>query len=155
MRKKLELLAEKATFRVVMRGVIRSAPAKDVLEVVDFAKAQGFAPRILLLHDQAFTAIGDALDLVAEGKHPAFSWRRLITGHAPELSELRRFVNIQPILDYGALEPGGKATKVIRATIAELGLTPDRGVRVRLTGSVAFRTRNSPRGPTAPRSTAW
>ncbi len=84
------------------------------------------------------TAIADALDLVAEGKHPAFSWRRLITGRAPEPSELRRFVNIQPILDYGDLQPGGKATKVIRATIAELGLTPDRGVRVRLTGSVAL-----------------
>ena len=86
----------------------------------------------------AVTAIADALDLVAEGKHPAFSWRRLITGRAPEPSDLRRFVNIQPILDYGALEPGGKATKVIRATIAELGLTPDRGVKVRLTGSVAL-----------------
>ena len=86
----------------------------------------------------AMTAISDALDLVAEGKHPEFSWRRLITGRAPEPSDLRRFVNIQPILDYGDLEPGGKATKVIRATIAELGLTPDRGVTVRLTGSVAL-----------------
>jgi hypothetical protein len=87
---------------------------------------------------EAFTAIGDALDLVAEGKHPAFSWRRLITGHAPEPSELRRFVNIQPVLDYHDLEPGGRATKAIRATIAKLGLTPDKGVRVRLTGSVAL-----------------
>ena len=40
------------------------------------------------------------------------------------------------MLNYGDLEPGGQATKVIRATIAKLGLTPDRGVRVRLTGSV-------------------
>ena len=86
----------------------------------------------------AFTAVADALDLVAEGKHPAFSWRRLITGQTPKPSDLRRFVNIQPILDYDDLEPGGKATKAIRATIAELGLTPDRGVRVRLTGSVAL-----------------
>ena len=51
----------------------------------------------------AFTAIADALDLVAEGKHPAFSWRSLITGNAPKPSELRRFVNIQPVLDYGLL----------------------------------------------------
>jgi uncharacterized protein len=87
---------------------------------------------------QAFTAIVDALDLVAEGKHPAFSWRRLITGNAPKPSELRRFVNIQPVLDYHDLEPGGRATEAIRATIAKLGLTPDKGVRVRLTGSVAL-----------------
>ena len=51
LRKKLELLAEKAKFRVVMSGVIGSAPPEEVLQVVDFAKAHGFTPRILLLHD--------------------------------------------------------------------------------------------------------
>jgi uncharacterized protein len=86
----------------------------------------------------AVTAIANALDLVAQGKHAAFSWRRLITGHAPEASELRRFVNIQPVLNYADLQPGGRATKAIRATIEKLGLTPDKGVRVRLTGSVAL-----------------
>ncbi len=86
----------------------------------------------------AVAAIADALDLVAEGRHPTFSWRRSITGRAPQASELRRFVNIQPVLDFSDLQPGGKATKAIRATIAKLGLTPDRGVRVRLTGPVAL-----------------
>ena len=62
----------------------------------------------------------------------------LITGRAPEAPELRRFVNIQPVLDFHDLEPGGRATEAIRATIAKLGLTPDRGVRVRLTGPVAL-----------------
>ena len=52
LRKKLELLAEKATFEVVMSGVIGSAPAEEALEVVDFAKAHGFTPRILLVHDE-------------------------------------------------------------------------------------------------------
>jgi MoaA/NifB/PqqE/SkfB family radical SAM enzyme len=52
LRKKLELLAKAAKFRVVMSGVIGSAPPEEVLEVVDFAKAHGFTPRILLLSDQ-------------------------------------------------------------------------------------------------------
>jgi hypothetical protein len=52
LRKKLELLAKKATFKVVMSGVIGSAPAQEALEVVDFAKAHGFTPRILLVHDE-------------------------------------------------------------------------------------------------------
>ena len=86
----------------------------------------------------AVTAIADALEGVAQGKHPAFSWRRLITGHPPEPSELRRFLNIRPILNYGDLQPGGQATRAIRATIEKLGLTPENGVRVRLTGSVAL-----------------
>ena len=84
----------------------------------------------------AVSAIADALERVEQGQHPAFSWRRLITGREPKPSDLRRFVDIQPVLNYGDLEPGGQATKAIRATIAKLGLTPDRGVRVRLTGSV-------------------
>ncbi len=49
---------------------------------------------------------------------------------------MRRFVNIRPVLDFNDLQPGGKATQAIRATIAALGLTPENGVRVRLTGSV-------------------
>ncbi len=84
----------------------------------------------------AVGAIAEALEKVEQGQHPAFSWRRLISGRAPEPSDLRRFVNIQAVLNYGDLEPGGDATKAVRAAIARLGLTPERGVTVRLTGSV-------------------
>ena len=52
LRKKLELLAGKATFQENMSGVNVSAPAEEALEVVDFAKAHGFTPRILLVHDE-------------------------------------------------------------------------------------------------------
>ena len=83
-------------------------------------------------------AIADTLELLARGNNPAFSWRRLITGRAPKPSELRRFVDIQPVLDFNALQPAGKATAAIRGAIVRLGLTPDRGVKVRLTGPVAL-----------------
>ena len=83
-------------------------------------------------------AVADALERVAEGKAPAFSWRTLITGRTPKPSELRRFVNIQPVLDFNDLQPGGKATAVIREAASRLGLTPEKGVKVRLTGSVAL-----------------
>ena len=84
----------------------------------------------------AVSAIADALEKVEQGGHPAFSWRKLLSGKALEPSDLRRFVNIQAVLNYGDLQPGGDATKAVRAAIAKLGLTPDRGVTVRLTGSV-------------------
>jgi uncharacterized protein len=86
----------------------------------------------------ALVAIADALELLAKGKDPAFSWRKLITGRAPEPLELRRFVNIQPVLDFDDLRPGGKATAAIREAVSRLGLTPQRGMNVRLTGSVAL-----------------
>jgi uncharacterized protein len=86
----------------------------------------------------ALTAIADALETLSSGKFPAFSWRKLITGKTAERSELRRFINIQPVLDFDDLQPGRKATAIIREAAARLGLTPERGVKVRLTGSVAL-----------------
>lgn len=52
LRKKLSLLSKYARFKVVMSGVIGSAPPSEALEVVDFAKSNGFIPRILLIHDE-------------------------------------------------------------------------------------------------------
>jgi hopanoid biosynthesis associated RND transporter like protein HpnN len=86
----------------------------------------------------ALTEIADALETLSNGKYPAFSWRKLITGQTPEPSELRRFINIQPVLDFNDLQPGRRATAAIREAASHLGLTPERGVRVRLTGSVAL-----------------
>jgi len=86
----------------------------------------------------AMAAVADALGRLAQGKGPAFSWRTLITGRTPKPSELRRFVNIQPVLDFNDLRPGGKATAVIRDAASRLGLNSEKGVKVRLTGSVAL-----------------
>jgi uncharacterized protein len=113
-----------------LRGVLRTlSQAIDGVRLGK-SKLEGLRP--------ALAAIADALELLAKGKNPAFSWRRLITGRAPEPSELRRFVNIQPVLDFRDLQPGRKATAAIREAIFRLGLTPERGIKVRLTGSVAL-----------------
>jgi len=113
-----------------LRGVFRTL--SQSLEGVRLGKAK--------LDDlkPALAAISDALELQGNGKVPAFSWRTLITGRAAEPSELRHFVNIQPVLDFGDLQPGSKATAVIREAASRLGLTPEKGVKVRLTGSVAL-----------------
>ncbi len=81
-------------------------------------------------------AFGDTLASVADGGKPFFSWRALVTGAPPSARETRRFIEVQPQLDFGALEPGASATDAIRAAAASLHLTPDNGVRVRLTGPV-------------------
>ncbi len=51
LRKKLELLSKHARFKVVMSGVIGSAPPDEAVDVVRFARDNGFIPRILLIHD--------------------------------------------------------------------------------------------------------
>jgi uncharacterized protein len=113
-----------------LRGIFRTL--SQSLEGVRLGKAK--------LDDlrPSFAGIADALEALANGKAPAFSWRTLITGRAAKSSELRHFVSIQPVLDFGDLQPGSKATAVIREAAYRLGLTPEKGVNVRLTGSVAL-----------------
>ncbi|HYC18413.1 MAG TPA: MMPL family transporter [Pseudolabrys sp.] len=113
-----------------LRGILRTLSQSIEGVALGKSKLEDLRP--------ALVAIADALEGLVNGKHPAFSWRKLITGRVPEASELRRFVNIQPVLDFGDLQPGHKATAAIREAISRLGLTPERGVKVRLTGSVAL-----------------
>ncbi|HEY4940477.1 MAG TPA: MMPL family transporter [Rhizomicrobium sp.] len=81
-------------------------------------------------------ALDGALESVVGGHTPFFSWRALVSGAPAATRETRRFIEVQPQLDFGALEPGASATDAIRAAAASLHLTPANGVRVRLTGPV-------------------
>ncbi len=113
-----------------LRGVVRTL--SQSLEGVRLGKTK--------LEDlkPALAALADAFERLAKGESPAFSWRELIAGRPPKASELRRFVNIEPVLNFGDLQPGGKATAVIRDVATSLGLTAERGVKVRLTGPVVL-----------------
>src|SRR5260221_32976 len=126
----LGTLAAEPTLRGVFRALSQS------LEGVRLGKAK------LEDLEPAFAALADAFELLAQGKTPPFSWRELIAGRPPKPSELRRFVNIEPVLDFGDLQPGGKATAVIREVTSTLGLTPERGGKVRLTGSAGRSARS-------------
>lgn len=52
LRERLKIVAQHKKFRVVLNSVIGSAPAEEVLEVIDFAKAHGFVPRVQFMHDE-------------------------------------------------------------------------------------------------------
>jgi uncharacterized protein len=82
------------------------------------------------------TRIVKTLEALLAGGKGAFSWSELMMGEDPTARELRRFIQVKPVLDYSALEPGAAATEVIRSTVQSLGLVPARGISVRLTGSV-------------------
>ncbi len=86
--------------------------------------------------DVPLSLFADSFGAAASGQVRYLSWRAMTTGARPRPEELRRFIEVQPMLDFNALEPGEKASKAIRADAQELGLTPENGVRVRLTGDV-------------------
>src|SRR5262249_23827946 len=85
---------------------------------------------------QPLQKFAGALEAVVTGKPPTFSWRELISGHKPDRRELRRFILVQPVLDYRALEPGKLATDAIRNAAHDLGFDAHAGLRIRLTGPV-------------------
>jgi uncharacterized protein len=82
--------------------------------------------------NMAAATIADAL----AGRAAHFSWRVLANGRPPQPGELRRFLEVDPVLDYKALEPGRTATDAISRTVAQLHLASAYQARVRQTGLV-------------------
>jgi hopanoid biosynthesis associated RND transporter like protein HpnN len=80
--------------------------------------------------------LANVLEKIHAGESPSFSWRELITGQASDRRELRRFILVQPVLDYSALQPGQAAAAAVRQASRELGFDADPHLRVRLTGPV-------------------
>ena len=85
--------------------------------------------------DRPMVAFNDTLEKASRGKAVFLSWSTMFTGTVGG-DRLRAFIEVQPKLDYAALSPGETAENAIRQTARTLGLTPDKGVRVRLTGPV-------------------
>ena len=75
------------------------------------------------------------VESVAKGLPAEFSWKTLVQGDTRPL-DLHRFVEVWPVLDQNALEPGGKATAAIRKIASQLGLHTKFGADVSLTGPV-------------------
>jgi len=111
-----------------VRGVMDA-----VSRVVDGAQAD---PAQFDALASPLSRLADALEGVLAGRSPSFSWRELFDGRAPDRRELRRFVLVQPVLDYSALEPGEYVTRAIREKAHGILLDADPRIRVRLTGPV-------------------
>ncbi len=81
-------------------------------------------------------SFSDTIEKALGGSDATFSWRELANNGPLPASDKRAFLQILPILDFQALEPGQAATDAIRAEAANLRLAEDFRARVRLTGPV-------------------
>jgi uncharacterized protein len=83
------------------------------------------------------TVTADTVDAVMANKPVYFSWQELLAGgEGGEANSKRKFIDVQPKLDFTNLQPGEAATRAIRQAVADLKLSQDYGARVRLTGPV-------------------
>ena len=83
-----------------------------------------------------FTELERTLDALKAGKPVPHSWRRMMMEGEPDLRETRHLIEALVKLNFGTLQPGKIPSAFIRTTASELGLTPENGVTIRLTGPV-------------------
>ena len=100
------------------------------IEDADAASAVAVAP--------ALERIADSVERVAAGRPAMLSWRGLMAGEGTlAAQERRKFIVVQPVLDFGSLAPSAAPIRAIKAAAFDLGLDPEQGYRVRVTGSPA------------------
>ena len=83
-----------------------------------------------------FSMVAQTIESVLNTGSGTFSWRELVSDKPLTDSDRRSFIEIKPILDFNALEPGKDATDAIRQAAKDLNLAGEFGARVRLTGPV-------------------
>jgi len=82
------------------------------------------------------TMAADTLDEILAGHDTAFSWTKLLNGGTVKPEESRQLIEIVPVLDYSALEPGKAATTAVRQAAEDVGLSKTYQAQLRLTGPV-------------------
>jgi uncharacterized protein len=81
----------------------------------------------------------EAIDSAVNGRAAQLDWNALFSqGNQAATSAARAFVMTNAQLDADAVLQGEKPIAAIRAAAKQLGLTPEHGYKVRLTGSVAL-----------------
>jgi hopanoid biosynthesis associated RND transporter like protein HpnN len=83
-----------------------------------------------------FNYVAETIETILDKGSATFSWRQLISDKPLTDSDKRAFIELKPVLDYQALEPGKAATDAIRQAAADLDFAGKYQARVRLTGPV-------------------
>jgi len=86
--------------------------------------------------DRPFNLIAQTVEDVLTKGDATFSWRELTSDKPLTDSDKRAFIELKPVLDYQALEPGKTATDAIRQAAKDLDFAGQYSARVRLTGPV-------------------
>jgi uncharacterized protein len=129
------LTRQLATAKPLISRLAANRTLKGVMDAIQLG-LMGVQAGQLKLDDavRPMTLLSDTVEDVLAGKPASFSWRVLMQGRPAKESELRRFIEVKPVLDFSALEPGQRATSAIRQAASDLKLDAS----VRLTGPIAL-----------------
>ena len=80
----------------------------------------------------------EALSARIEGRPYHLSWAEVLAEGDFDLDARRRFLLVQPVLEFDEFQPAKRSILAVRRIANELGFTPESGVSVRITGDVAL-----------------
>jgi hopanoid biosynthesis associated RND transporter like protein HpnN len=128
-----------ATAEPLLSRLAAEPSLKGLMESIGLALT-GVSAGQLKLDDAVFSMnlLSDTVENVLAGRPASFSWQVLMNGRPATRSELRRYIEVRPILDFTQLEPGRAATTAIRQTATKLNLASELGAKVKLTGPISL-----------------
>ena len=84
--------------------------------------------------EDVINRLGDVAHSHLDGEGYQLSWADVITGRDSTPRDRRRFLLVEPVVDFSQLSPAEQSLLALRATIDELGFNSGDGVVVRATG---------------------
>jgi hopanoid biosynthesis associated RND transporter like protein HpnN len=83
-------------------------------------------------------AFDRGLQAAAQGHPEPVSWQKLLGGSLSDRAGPNRFVLVQPVQDFGSIEPGAAATAALRHIAAGVPTIADGRATFRITGQIAL-----------------
>ena len=143
------LFLSKDEISTILDQMIQAQPMLGIL--ADDPNLRGFSGMISLMLqgvergetdfnqlDAPFNTIAATIEANLAGQNEPLAWQSMSSNEKPLPRDLRKFILAKPVLVYTDLEPGAASSQALRTVVNDLHLTPDHGVHVRLTGSVAL-----------------
>jgi hopanoid biosynthesis associated RND transporter like protein HpnN len=122
----------------ILVGTLTADPSlRGVMKALSFA-ADGVQGGEIKLDQLVWplSLAGNTLNDVLADRPARFSWQALVQGAPPQAAQLRHFIEVEPVLDFSALQPGRKATDAIHQAATDLKLAETFGATMQLTGAV-------------------
>src|SRR5918995_263359 len=89
--------------------------------------------------DDILGAMARVVEAQLAGQLGELSWQSALAGERAA-SPSRELVIAQPMLDFGSMAPAAAAIAALRADAADLGIAPEHGLRLNLTGAAVLDT---------------
>jgi hopanoid biosynthesis associated RND transporter like protein HpnN len=134
-----ELTDRLAEAQPLLAALVEDPSLRGLAGFLDLALRErpgdGAAPQL----DRMLDAMAQVVEAQLAGRYGELSWQRALQG-AEDAAPAREVVVTQPKLDHSSMAPAAGAIAALRSEAAALGIDPDNGLRLGLTGAAVLDT---------------